>query len=103
MHRAILGLSDPRVKGDHVSHDTLDNRRLNLRRATNAENVRNSRMRVSNSCGVKGVTQKGTKFSAQISVDGKKFHLGRFHTIKEAGAAYSMAAERHHGAFACAG
>ena len=46
MHRQILGLEhgDKRV-GDHIHHNTLDNRRNNLRICTNAENLKNRKIK----------------------------------------------------------
>jgi hypothetical protein len=41
MHRQILGLSNPKVQCDHVNGNPLDNRRDNLRAATNQENCWN--------------------------------------------------------------
>lgn len=42
MHRYILNLrKGDGLEGDHINHDTLDNRRQNLRRATRLENSRN--------------------------------------------------------------
>lgn len=38
MHRLILGLTDPKMCGDHKNGDGLDNRRRNLRVATQAQN-----------------------------------------------------------------
>ncbi len=44
MHRIILGLEiGDKRHGDHINHDTLDNRRGNLRIVTPAENNRNRR------------------------------------------------------------
>ncbi len=43
MHRLVLGLTDPKVYCDHTNHNGLDNRRKNLRSATNAQNQHNRR------------------------------------------------------------
>src|SRR5688572_24444050 len=45
MHRVINNTPDGMLT-DHVNHDTLDNRRENLRTATHAYNNHNSRKRV---------------------------------------------------------
>ena len=88
MHRVILGLEfgDPRV-GDHVnSLDTLDNRRQNLRIATQAENMRNMKLRANSKTGYRGVhrIQNSDKFRARLKVDGKVMHLGRRDTAEAA-------------------
>ena len=101
MHRLILGLTDPSVLVDHISGDGLDNRRVNLRTCSRSENARNSRKRVNNTSGFKGVSwQKGRgKWKAQISVAGKNRHLGLFNTAAEAHSAYCRAADELHGEF----
>lgn len=44
MHRYILGLKfGDKRQGDHINHDTLDNRRENLRIVTNRQNSNNRR------------------------------------------------------------
>lgn len=43
MHRFILGVTDPLVTVDHINHNTLDNRKANLRKATRGEQAINRR------------------------------------------------------------
>jgi hypothetical protein len=87
---------------DHINGDRSDNRFVNLRVATNSENARNSRRRINNACGYKGVHYKKrlNKFVAQIHVDGGVYHLGVFKTAFEAHPAYYRAAKERFGAFA---
>ena len=93
---------DPEV--DHENRNGFDNRWLNLREATKAQNAQNRKMPITNKVGMKGVirvTRFGvTKFEARIRVSGKQKHLGRFDTAQEAHAAYCNAAEKHFGDFA---
>lgn len=101
MAREILGCA-PGEQIDHASGDTLDNRRQNLRVATQAENMRNRRMRHDNSSGFKGVYRsRGGKFQAQIGVDGVRKHLGYFADPVDAARAYNHAASQLHGTYAC--
>ncbi len=87
---------------DRINGNRSDNRFANLRIATNSENARNSRRRINNACGYKGVHYKKplNKFVAQIHVDGRVYHLGVFKTAAEAHAAYCKAAKEHFGEFA---
>jgi hypothetical protein len=89
-------------KGDHVDHKNgngLDNRRDNLRKATQTENNRNRRKKPGVASKYKGVAAHYDKWSATIWA-GKKTWLGRFATEKEAALAYDEAARRLHGEFA---
>lgn len=86
---------------DHVNGDRCDNRVCNLRLASRAENIRNSRKRTSNRSGLKGVCWKKNrnKWHAQITVDGKGLHLGFFDDKYEAHEAYCRASKLYHGEF----
>lgn len=103
MHREILGLSDSKVWGDHHNHDTLDNRRFNLRSVSPSQNNFNQRIRRDSKSGLKGVTfhKKANKFRASIRINGKSEHLGLFATKEEAYIAYVKAAIDLHGEFIC--
>jgi hypothetical protein len=91
LHRVLLGLGfgDER-QGDHENHDTLDNRRSNLRVTTPQGNSRNRRTRRDNRFGT-GVFQDRNKFRAAIRVLGVRNNLGSFDTPEEASAAYQAA------------
>jgi hypothetical protein len=86
---------------DHVSGDTLDNRRENLRFCTHAENTRNAQKRKDNKSGFKGVSWQGQKkkWRACISVNSKNKHLGLFTTAEAAHEAYVVASQKYHGEF----
>ncbi|MFH0938247.1 MAG: HNH endonuclease [Planctomycetota bacterium] len=87
---------------DHVSGDTLDHRRSNLRLATHAENQRNRGKYQNNTSGLKGVSYDSTrrKWRAQIKVNGKVIYLGHFADTTDAARTYDGAALQLHGAFA---
>jgi len=107
LHRVILALMLKRdlltgEEVDHIDGNGLNNTRKNLRLATKAQNMANSRKRSDNTSGFKGVCwyeHKG-KWRAYISVSGKKMHLGYFTSKEAAYAAYCTAAEKYHGEFA---
>jgi len=73
---------------DHISGDTLDNRRINLRKVTQDQNAYNSKLRKDNSSGVKGVRRRvnnsGHKWEARIVWGGKEYHLGTYELFKDA-------------------
>ncbi len=98
MHRIIMNPPDG-VYVDHINRDSLDNRKCNLRYATNSQNQMNTTAKKNSSTKVKGVFRYGDKFSSQISYDGKRVFLGHFSTIEEAKKAYDLAAQKLHNEF----
>lgn len=103
MHRFLLGISDPKMQVDHINGNTLDNRRENLRAATNQQNNRNQLgIKSNNTSGYRGVHfYKRTKqFIAYIRKENKKKkHLGYFSTAEEAAKAFDKAAKEMYGEF----
>ena len=86
---------------DHVNSVRNDNRWANLRDATHAENIRNTRMFAHNTSGARGVyLRKDTgKWQAQIKLHGKHISLGCFDTAKEASDVRNAKAKEIHGNF----
>lgn len=103
MHRVIMGANHPSTQVDHVNHDGLDNRRVNLRLCLNCENVKNARTRKDSLSGLRGVKppfKSGWGWVARIRVNGNRLHLGTFASPAEAARAYDEAARKYHGEFA---
>lgn len=71
---------------DHENRDATDNRWMNLRASTHANNGRNQSMSRNNTSGVTGVRwHKATgKWQAQCKVSGIPHHLGLFRDLCEA-------------------
>lgn len=90
----------PEDQIDHIDGNPLNNSWLNLRQATQSENMRN-RAGFGKS-GYKGVCyiSKTRKWRAQIHIAGKQCYLGSFETAELAGAAYIERASEVHGDFA---
>jgi len=103
MHRQILGLEDPNIKGDHIDHNGLNNQRYNLRPSTNAENTRNQKPKKGYSSKYKGVCwhKRDEKWNATIFAENKKKHLGYFTNEIEAAKAYDAAAKIYFKEFSC--
>lgn len=101
MHRVILNAPNG-ILVDHVDGDGLNNTRANLRLATNAQNIRNSRKSGSRGSQYKGVSlhnQTG-RWQVHITINGKVTHVGIFADEIEAALAYDKAAKKHFGEFA---
>lgn len=102
MHRAILGLDNPKEYVDHWDGDGLNNQRKNLRRCNNAQNIANRKPQVNNTSGFKGVSFKRgrNKWAANAYINKMQFHLGYFATAREAATAYDEVLFYRFGEFA---
>lgn len=85
LHRLIC--DDPvDMVVDHINHDTLDNRDINLRICSHQENLRNHSGNSRNTSGVKGVSldRKTNKWKAQIRHNNKTIVIGSLLNINDA-------------------
>lgn len=94
--------AQPGVIVDHANHNTLDNRRSNLRICTYQENNMNAQKRQNTSSQYKGVrwNQKNRRWYAGIKFNKKDIHLGTFKDEIEAARAYNASALMLFGPFA---
>lgn len=99
LHRFIIN-APKNLEVDHINHNTLDNRKSNLRLATKAENAQNKIKAQSNNktSGIRGVSWKKDrqKWKAYLSVNRKQIHIGYFDDIKEAEIAIKKARATYH-------
>jgi hypothetical protein len=100
MHRLLMDAKKGQIV-DHVNENGLDNRRDNLRFATNSQNLHNS-SRTRGTSKYRGVyLRKGTsRWHSQIKVNNKRIHLGYFDTEIDAAKAHDQAALKYLGEFA---
>jgi hypothetical protein len=103
LHRELLGLKLPTVFCDHANHDTLDDRRCNLRPCSPSHSSCNRRKTSLNKSGYKGVCWNKAiqKWVVQIALYGKKRYLGSYHDPAVAHQAYCKAAATLHQEYAC--
>lgn len=97
---ACKGLPTQRV--DHVDNDGLNNRRRNLRQATQSQNGMNRGRPRHNTTGYKGVspTTNSDRFRARITINRRERQIGVFDTALEAAHAYDEEALSLYGSFA---
>jgi hypothetical protein len=100
MHRLLLGLG-PRQRVDHEDGDGLNNRRSNLRKASNGQNQHNRKKHAKKTSKFKGVSwcKLRRNWRVQLDYKGEVIRLGRFNIEREAALAYDIAAREKYGRF----
>lgn len=98
LHRWLLCLSDKEQLVDHINHNTLDNRKKNIRICSLSQNARNkSPIQGREMLGIR-VTRNG-KYNVRITKDRKEIHIGNYETLEEAKQARIKAERKYHGEF----
>ena len=100
MHRVIMNCPEG-LEIDHRNHDTLDNRKCNLRICTHAQNHYNKKSQKGISK-FKGVSwhKRHKKWAAYIGLNNKDIYLGLFINEIDAAKAYDKKAKELFGDFA---
>ena len=88
LHRYIMDCPVGKVI-DHINHNTLDNRKSNLKICTNYENMQNLSVYSTNKSGVKNISYQATvqgkkKWIVTITENGKNKTVGRGLTLEDA-------------------
>ena len=83
MHRFIMNFPKGKYV-DHINHNTLDNRKCNLRICNNGDNLRNGKPRVNNTTGYNGICFDKNRYVARIKVNYKNIYLGSFIKLEDA-------------------
>lgn len=96
LHRAIMN-APTGLDVDHINHDTLDNRRSNLRLATRSQNLANNRREIGRS-GYRGVAIDLRDNRAYAQISNKV--IGSFKDCLQAALEYDRAAFLKFGEFA---
>jgi hypothetical protein len=100
LHRLVLGLQPgDGLQADHINRNGLDNRRENLRPATDALNRQNFSAEgySNNKSGYRGVhwLEDRQRWGASCCINGKQKRIGRFKDVHEAGRAVAEYRRQH--------
>lgn len=101
LHHIIGG--DPKNKfSDHKDRNPLNNRKNNLRLASQSQNLMNRPMQSNNKSGFKGVhwSNRSKRWISKIKANCKEIYIGSFIEKIDAAIAYNKAALKYHGEFA---
>jgi hypothetical protein len=90
--KMVTGKEPPKLV-DHIDRDKTNNRWVNLREASAAENKRNQHLYASNSSGYSGIYPVRSSWLVRISVNKRRHNLGTYPTLAEA-IAVRLAAEK---------
>lgn len=92
MHNVVL---DNRDEADHINHDGLDYRKVNLRSGTRSQNLRNKR-KTQGENKYKGsawsASSRKNPWTSYIDIEMKRKHLGYYSSEEEAALVYDIAA-----------
>lgn len=101
LHRLILGLvnAPKNIYTDHIDGNPSNNRKYNLRIATNQQNQYNAKVSTINSSGHRGVTWRRDtqKWRATLNINKENTYLGEYATKKEAIKVRQDAEQKHYG------
>lgn len=101
LHRFIFDNLKTNEMIDHINHNVWDNRRSNLRVATNSQNQMNRDKPITNTSKVKGVYwhKNKQKWQANIQINGTLLYLGIFESKEDAITARKQAEEKYFGCY----
>lgn len=101
LHQFIMNANGKTV--DHENHDTLDDRKNNLRVIEDSNNSKNRKSRnINNKSGYRNVSWDGYNWVVRLQVNGENTVLGKFskNELEEAGKFAEEMREKYYGKFA---
>ena len=96
LHRLIMNCPDGMIV-DHINHNTLDNRKENLRICTYKENSENRNVQKNSKSGIRGIfwNKQISKWVAKIGHNYKHIIIGYFSNIEDAEKAVIKARKKY--------
>ena len=101
MHRLIMEITDSKIFTDHKNGDGLDNRKINLRKCTNRQNLYNTNAITGSKSQYKGISwsKEKRKWMSKMMINGKNKSIGSFDNELDAAICYDKIAIKIHGEF----
>lgn len=99
IHNLIMNTQKGSVV-DHINHDSLDNRKKNLRIVTQHENgINRKTLNRNNKSGHRGIhwNKLNKNWTVQIRAKNKHFYIGSFYSLKEAIKSRKKAEKKYYG------
>ena len=87
LHNYIMNYTPiPQQEIDHIDGNSCNNRKINLRLVTRQSNIDNTKVRIDNKIGIRGVSQnkKNHLYKCDFSYHGKRFYFKDWKTCEEA-------------------
>lgn len=87
LHNYLLHYSPtPQQEVDHIDGNSCNNRKNNLRIVSRQQNIDNTKVRIDNKIGIRGVSKitKSKKYKCDFSYHGKRFYFKDWNTVEEA-------------------
>lgn len=83
-HKLVMGNVNTEI--DHINRDSTDNRRINLRESFRTQQLGNTKLRIDNVQGLKGVyySKRDNNYRAEIQAYNKHYYSKSFNTKAEA-------------------
>lgn len=101
LHKFLANIPEENY-GDHINHDSLDNRTENIREIANGNNIKNRKSKNSNNTsGYRNVTWMNGWWRVQLQIDGKNYIFPeKFSKVDEAGKFAEEMRQKYYGEFA---
>lgn len=99
LHRLVMNETNPKKAIDHINHNKLDNRKINLRSVSYSQNAMNHSVNKNNRSGVTGVHCSQNKWIAKIGLNNEAITLGTFDSKEEAISVRKEAEEKYYGEY----
>lgn len=95
LHHLLIDSKIPNgYEVDHIDGNSLNNRRKNLRIVSRLKNIQNSKARIDNTIGIRGISKTGSKYIVDFSYHPNRYYFKHWANLQDA-VYCRMFAEQH--------